>query len=1278
MKSIVYKVFIISVIYLSFSKPLYAQNSIETKNIDWVSDTVLNQYLHINKAQFDFPRYNPEKFGNLPTVYLKIPVNSKANNVNIKINSLSNVVFPSSERNKEKIKEDIQLEHFTVKENNQFFVLINFLPIITTDEGIKKVDNYQLEINPIKEFATTSKTLRNNKSNSILANSNWYKIAVKEEGIYKISYDFLKNLGIDVNNINPKNIRIYGNGGAMLPQPNAVNRIDDLQENTIEVFGEADNKFDNTDYVLFYAQGNTTWKANNTFQYFEHQNNVYTDSSYYYLNVDLGAGKRIITTNITGSPNYVSNTFDDHQLYEKDTYSLITSTIKSGRNWYGENFEFTPTQSFDFDVNGLVSNSPVFVKSNMALRSNINSSAAITLNGQNLYSLSASALPLTFETDFANLATQTASLSNITGNNIKIGITYNKPNAASNAWLDYLELNYRRTLTINNNFLRFRDLKSVGNGNTAQFIINNSGTDLRIWDITDAQNPNQYSYFNQTNTINFLVKTDVLKEFVAFNPTSLKEPKSIGKIINQNLHGLAFADLLIISPTQFINEAKRLAEFRKSTQGISYQIVTPDQIYNEFSSGKRDATAIRDFVKMFYDRAGGNSNLSPKYLLIFGKGSFDNKSIQFKENNFVVTYQSENSLSPTQSYTSDDYFALLDDDEGAFPEDYVSNPGLLDIAVGRIPVKTTDEAKNVVDKLINYASTNSYGDWRNQIAIVADDGDNNLHLNQAESNAALIASKYKDINIDKIYFDAYEKQNLAGGSRYPDVEEAINQKVNNGALLINYTGHGGENGWAAERVLTLDDIKSWRNNNNLPIIFTATCSFSRWDDPEIVSGGELALIQKDNGVPSIFSTTRIVFSSYNFDLNQSFLRALFDAANQKSKITFGEVFKAAKNNNVGGLNINSRNFTLLGDPTALFPFPANKVVMNILTDTLKAGKKINLKGYVTDKQGNKLNSFSGFLYPTLLDKPTTITTLGQDKQLNGSYPQAFQTQRNIIYKGKVSVTNGNFNFDFIVPKDINLQIGKGKASFYASNNITDAEGANVDLLVGGSALNNQSDKIGPIIKTYLNDENFVSGGITNTNPILLVNLNDESGINTTGIGIGHDIVATLIATDKKDKNIILNQFYQAKLDSYQEGKIKYALSNLEPGLYSLKIKAWDVFNNSSEQTITFEVKPSEKLALFHVLNYPNPFTTRTSFQFEHNHPNEDLQVQINIRTVTGKLVKTINQLVNSAGNRVNNIFWDGKDDFGEKLARGIYIYELKVRSTISSQTIQKIEKLVLL
>jgi hypothetical protein len=453
----------------------------------------------------------------------------------------------------------------------------------------------------------------------------------------------------------------------------------------------------------------------------------------------------------------------------------------------------------------------------------------------------------------------------------------------------------------------------------------------------------------------------------------------------------------------------------------------------------------------------------------------------------------------------------------------------------------------------------------------------------------------------------------------------------------------------------------------------------------VTSAGELTLLKKNAGVPALFTTTRIVFASYNFDLNQSFLRAMFDPAFLNKKISFGEVFKAAKNNNIGGLNINSRNFTLLGDPSTLFPIPTNNVLTSSINnkpitalDTLKAGQKVNIKGIVTNENGIKLLNFNGFVYPLIYDKPSVVTTLGQDKKTNGSYEQAFNQQKNIIYKGKSTVKNGDFSFDFIVPKDINLQVGKGKISYYADNSFLDANGGFNDINLGGIVNANSSDKIGPAIKLFLNDEQFVSGGITNPKPMLLLKLEDESGINTTGIGIGHDIVATLSSQTEQDKTFILNTFYEATLDSYQKGTVKYPISELAPGLYSLKIKAWDVFNNSSEELLSFEVKNTEELTLAHVLNYPNPFTTRTSFQFEHNHPNEDLEVQINIKTVSGRLIKTINQLVNSTGNRVNDIFWDGKDDFGEKIGRGVYVYELKVRSFLSGKSIQKIEKLVLL
>lgn len=1258
----------------------YAQSQTELYLIKWPSDTVNFDVASVKNTNDYFPRIQPAFFGNLPSVYLKIPVNGINNSVEILLNESSNAVINKDRNIADTITSELQLTYFTSAQNKQPYLLISFLPIYKDANGsLRKVNSFRIAVNPVRLNAIGSAiSSRTYKNTSVLSSGNWYKIAVNDEGVYKVDYSLLKKLGVNVDQLNPKNIRLYGNGGFMLPQQNNAPRTDDLTENAIEVIGEADGKFDADDYLIFYNPGNTRWKLSGQ-QTFEHEQNVYTDSSYYFINVDKGLGKRVMQTlDPLQSPNYVSNSFDDYQLYEKDLYGLITENIKSGRDWYGEDFEFNNSRDFEFDVSGLVSTEPFVVKTKMAIRANTNSSAKVSINNQTLYNLSANGLPLTFETDFAKLVEGSNSVVGVNGNVAKVNINYGKVNSTSNAWLDYIEINFKRSYTNSKNYLRFRDKSSVANGNVSQFNLGNLSAEAKVWDISDFTEPKSQKLTPIGGNRNFIASTSTLKEFVAFEPSAFKVPDMVGKVENQDLHGLAQADFLIVTAPQFFNEAKRLGEFRRSAQGLSYHVVTTDQVFNEFSSGKRDASAIRDFVKMFYDRAGANMNLMPKYLLLFGKGSFDNKMLQFKKNNLVVTYQSKNSLSPTASYTSDDYFALLDDNEGEFPEDYTTNPGLLDVAVGRIPAKTLTEAKNVVDKLITYNDAVSFGDWRNQITIVADDEDNNLHLNQTEANTALISQNNKNINIDKIYFDAFQQESAAGGTSYPKAKEALNQKINTGTLLINYTGHGGESGWSEERVLTLNDINSWENKNNLSVIFTATCSFSRWDDPETVSGGELSLLRKDHGVPSIFSTTRTVFSSYNFDLNQSFLKALFNPANQNKRISFGQVFKDAKNNNIGGLNINSRNFTLLGDPTALFPIPVNGVTTTAFPDTLKAGGKVTIKGFVNNSNGQILNQFNGVVYPTIYDKPTQISTLGQDMGVNGSYPQTFSIQNNIIYKGKATVSNGLFSFDFIVPRDINLKVGFGKISYYANNQNLDATGFNTNIKIGEIAADAQNDKTGPLVRIYLNDENFVSGGITNSSPVLLVNLNDESGINTTGIGIGHDIVATLSAANMNDKSIVLNQYYQSELDSYQEGTVKYPLEGLAPGLYTLKVKAWDVFNNSAEQVISFEVKETEQLVLSHVLNYPNPFSSRTSFQFEHNYANETLEVQVNIKTITGRLIKTINQSIYTTGNRVDNIFWDAKDDYGEKVARGIYVYELKVRSSNGDFVAKKTEKLLIL
>lgn len=1278
MKVIGFQLFIFIIIAITFPKYVFGQSLSSKYAVNW------NGYKDINQpfkglSDAGFPRFLPEKFGKLPLVYLKIPVSH--NNISVKIIPLSFDEFHVSDKEDiNKIQENIVLNYSVSTEKKQSWLNVTFLPFVKQNNTISKVLDYEVVINEKTPLAriSGSGTAASFVSNSVLSSGNWYKIAVKEEGIYKISASFLKNIGINIDQVNPKTIKIFGNGGAMLPQSNAAPRKDDLQENAIKVIGEQDGRFDNEDYILFYANGNINWQLNTEGSAFTRTKNIYSDSSYYFLNVDGVVGKRIVhsaTNNLT--PNVTVNYYDDFQSHEHDLYTSITASLKSGREWYGEDFEFNATRNFEFNFNDLEPNSIGTISTNMAIRSNVNSFAQVKINNQVISSLFANSLPLNFETEYAKSTVANSSFQPV--QNAALSITYNKPNSNSNAWLNFIELNLRKSLNGNSNWLRFRDTKSVAPGNVSKFVFTGNLTGKEIWDVTDFLNPNSVDITGNE----CISRTENLKEFVLFSVTSLKEPIFIKKLANQNLHALPNAEMVIISPPEFISEARRLADFRKAEQNINTHMVTPEQVYNEFSSGKKDAAAIRNFMKMFYDRAGLNLALAPKYLLLMGSGSFDNRSLKFKNKDFIVTYQSNNSLSPTESYTSDDFFALLDNNEGDFPEDYITSPGMLDIAVGRLPVTSAKEAKDVVDKLILYADKSQFGDWRNKIAIVADDEDGNTHLDQAEANAALIHQKNTNINLDKIYFDAYTQESTASGMRYPEVKDLINQKINTGILLMNYTGHGGEGGWAEEQVLQVEDINKW-NNTFLPVIFTATCSFGRWDDPEIVSAGELTLKKEKSGTIGLFTTTRIVYASYNFDLNQSFLRSLLDPSFTLRKPSFGEVFRMAKNNNIGGLNINSRNFTLLGDPSALFAFPENKILTTSVnnqtvstTDTLKALQKINIKGSVRDANGNLLPNFNGIIYPVIFDKPAVVTTRGQDPGITGSLPQDFKLQSNIIYKGKASVKDGNFSFDFLVPKDINLEYGKGKISYYADNNLIDANGAYSDVTIGGLDATAQNDKLGPEIELYLNDNKFVSGGITHTSPFLLADIKDESGINTTGLGIGHDIVATLTFKEKST-SIILNQWYESKLDSYQEGSVKYNLTDLEPGLYSLKLKVWDVFNNSSEKIIDFEVKSSENLELAHVLNYPNPFTSKTSFQFEHNHQNEDLDVQVNIYTIAGKLIKTINQAIPNAQSRVDNIFWDGKDDFGDKLARGIYIYQLKVRSYVNGEVVKKIQKLVIL
>ncbi|MBI1780074.1 MAG: T9SS type A sorting domain-containing protein, partial [Sphingobacteriales bacterium] len=594
---------------------------------------------------------------------------------------------------------------------------------------------------------------------------------------------------------------------------------------------------------------------------------------------------------------------------------------------------------------------------------------------------------------------------------------------------------------------------------------------------------------------------------------------------------------------------------------------------------------------------------------LFGDASYDYVGHLKNNTNLVPCYKSPSSLDPLGTYTSDDFFGMLNDNDNINSS---AAANLLDIGIGRIPAKNVTDAKNVVDKIIAYTQKESLGPWRNDLTFVADDEDANLHLNDAETMSATVSSVYPLGNEQKIYLDAYKQQSGSGGSSYPDVNAAINNKIFSGTLIWNYSGHGGPTRLAEEAILDPDMVKTWINPNKLPLFITATCDFAPYDNPFINSIGEDILLREKNGAIGLMTTTRVVFAFSNRIMNNNYFNlALQKKPNGKYR-SLGEAVQAGKNYTYSTFSdvINNRKFTLLGDPSLTLGFPnlnVNTVSINDNVngaDTLKALNKYVVKGRVTDASGVLMADFNGTVYATIFDKSQVI-----------------------------------------------------------------------NIIIGGAGNNSVEDKDGPIIKAYLNDEKFVNGSITNANPILIVKLSDSSGINTVGTGIGHDIIATIDNNTNTFYN--LNDFYEAEVDSYQKGTIRFQLPQLEEGVHTLTIKAWDVANNSTTYLLTFRVVKSGDLEITHVLNYPNPFTTHTQFWFEHNRPGENLQVNIRIMTITGKVVKSIHQTINTTGNRSTEIEWDGKDDFGDKTGRGVYFYSIEV-TTPDGKKARKLEKLVLL
>ena len=1088
---------------------------------------------------------------------------------------------------------------------------------------------------------------------SVLANGTWYKFKVRNSGLHRIGYHDLEKMGISPSQVNTANIRIFGNGSGMVPEQNGAVRHNDLREISIQIHDGGDGKFDTLDFIQFYGEGPDAWKYASTTHYYSHSKNLYSDVTYYYMTLDQGPGLRVkmIPRNDTVA-TYFSSRFDDMVYHELDQVSVI----KSGKRWFGEKFTKSANHyDFDFSFPYIDSISPIRMKVSVIARSDKTSKFNLLRDGAKIDSLVVQPVTLDYPGDFALGVEKVKTLFSPSAK-IRISLDYIASSDASTGWLDFIEMQLSRNLYWLGPQFTFRDINSKGPNKVTEFTMKKAKAGITIWNITNMSNISQLTPVLAGSNLTFRARTDSLCTFLAFDGTHFDTVSFAGTVANQNLHALQPKEMIIVAPPFLFTEARRLADFHLNHNQIEALVVSVPEIFNEFSCGQPDPGGIRDFIKMLYDRASGST--MPKYVLLFGDGSYDAKDRVPGNNNLVPTLESQESLNTTVSFVTDDFFGIMGDFEGS------DATGSLEIGVGRFPVSTLEQARTVVDKIIHYSGNTDTicSDWRNNIALVCDEGERNYFVGNSEDLDKIVAAKYPVLNVNKIYFDAYPMVKIPAGARFPEANKALNSAVEKGTLLINYIGHGGETGWSNRQVLTMADVNSWTNSEKLPVFVTATCEFSRFDNPERFSAGEEIIVRPGGGGIAMFSTTRTTFAGPNQSLDTSFFRHMMDRKDGRY-IKMGELIKISKNNNQN--NSYLRNFVLLGDPAQQMAFPEDDIVTTSInelpenqSDTALGLSKVHVKGRIQDFQGSALNTFNGTLTAKIFDKPTIYSTLGNTfGQQNGSYPQKFILQDHLMSKIKVAVVNGEFNLSFLVPKSVGLSFGKGKISYYAENGVADAKGYTDKVIFGGRDQTILPETVGPNISLFLENRNFISGSRTGSDPLLIADLYDTSGINSVGFGIGHDIVGAI--DDDWAHVISLNDYFEPVLGSYTRGSLSYQLSGIQPGQHKFTLKAFDQYDNSAEQDIYFWVLSETSMTIQNVFCYPNPAKSITHFSFTPVKTEGSYTVSIDIYNLSGIKLKTLSAVYSESGLSPLQIDWDLTDAGGNKLLSGIYPFTVK-------------------
>jgi len=1169
---------------------------------------------------------------------------------------------------------DFEVTAMPMRSRDEALLSVRIVPFRQKGNQCEKLLSATLLVTLAPDYST-QKMNPTYSRRSAMASGSWYKIGLPETGIYKLTASDLTDLGIDVSKVDPRQIRIYHNGGGVLPEMNAVSRPDDLVEVPIYVSGESDGHFDNTDYILFYGRGPVCWKLESDRVAYTHEQNAFDDYAYAFVVLGLGQGKRIAeSSQPSGNTNEVINQFLDYQVYENDQFNVF----RVGRTYYGDKMEYNATKTISFDFPNAVTTLPCWVKTALMGRNFQPANFEVLLDNVNKATYSVSTTTSSTERPFGYDVGGWVT-ANPTKDNLNVMLKHNSlgSSTTSEGYVDYVLANVWRKLTFTGGQMPFRNPGASMSIRTYEYRLADASQQTQVWDVSDPRTPVKVKGQLNGSTLSFKVAGNRNNEFVAYDGSSYCSAKAFGKVDNQNLHGVRDVDFVILTYADFMEQAERLkAIHNRIDPDLNVYVTTPELIYNEFSCGAKDITAIRDFCRMLYLDSTPGRRI--KYLLLLGDCSYDYKNRDGIVD-FVPSYETVASLDMQYTYVTDDYFGFMDENEGN-----IAN-SLADIGIGRFPVQTLEQATQMVDKIERYIvkDATTMQPWRNAVTFFTDDEAGFVR------NAETLAEMLKDVGgdgvvIDKIYLDAYPQISAPGGEIAPEVNAAINSRVEKGTLVLNYVGHGGEVQLSEEKILQRKDVDSWRNAPMYPLMITGTCEFSRYDDHQRTSLGEYSFLNQYGGMIAMFTTSRVTIGRDNLNFAIGVYNNLFRIVGEEH-YRLGDVYRMAKTN--GGPH--EKRYVFFGDPALRLTYPKWKVetlsingkypgydldsiqindttwrTYPVYHDTISALQPVEIEGVVKDLDGNVATSFNGLVSVIVYDKEAELVANGVN----------FKLRNSMIFNGKAEAVNGKFKINFIVPRDISYRYGQGLINYYATDYDIDANGNCDSFIIGGFYDEATEDNEGPEIKLFIDDTLFVSGGLTGQNPMLLALVDDESGINTTGAGIGHDIMATLTGPTKNA--YCLNDYFIAELDQPGKGSITYKMQDLADGDYTLTLKVWDIYNNSSMASIDFTVVNNSGMVIENVFNAPNPVTDETHFVFDHNQVGNNVKVDIYIYDIMGRWVNTISETVSGASARIDPIRWNGRGAGGANLRNGVYVYRI-VATNDYGETATLVSKLVL-